>query len=66
MEQPHVKAAVYIDNVQRRVTRKPKEKERKKKQKTYNHMLSSVRDLMIIYNDGELHENVLKGYQIIR
>ena len=59
-------AAVYIDNVQRRVTRKPKEKERKKKQKTYNHMLSSVRDLMIIYNDGQLHENVLKGYQIIR
>ena len=54
-------AAVYMDNVQTRVTRKPEERK-----KTYNHMLSSVRDLMIIYIDGEFQENVLNGFQIIQ
>ena len=29
-------------------------------------MLSSVRDLMMIYIDGEFYENVLKGFQIIQ
>ena len=32
--------------------------ERKKERKTYNHMVSSVRDLMMIYIDGECHENI--------
>ena len=29
-------------------------------------MLSSVRDLMMIYIDGEFYENVLKGFQNIQ
>ena len=45
-------AAVYMDNVPRRVTRKPKENIEKKKKKTYNHMLNSVCDLMMLYIDG--------------
>ena len=80
--QTHVtEAAVYMDNVQRHATRKPKErkkkkeinKERKKERKkgkkrktTYNHTMSSVCGLMMIYIDGECHENVLKGFQIIQ
>ena len=57
-------AAVYIDNIQRHATRKQKEKIERKK--TYNHMLSSVCDLMMIYIDGEFIENALKGFQIIQ
>ena len=50
-------AAVYMDNVQTK---------RKERKKTCNHMLSSVRDLMMIYIDGEFHENALNGVQIIQ
>ena len=60
-------AAVYMDNVQSNVTRKLKErkkersKDRKKerKRKTYNHLPSSVLDLMMIYIAEEFQENVL-------
>ena len=55
IEQTHVtKAAVFIDTVQKRVTRKPEEKIERKT--TYKHILSSVRDLILIYIDGEFHK----------
>ena len=61
-------AAIYIDNVQRRVTRKPKEKIERKTESIYLfYMLSSICDLMvIIYIDGEFNENALMGFQIIQ
>ena len=59
-------AVVYMNNVQRLATRKSKgkrKKRKKKKRKTCNHMLSSVRDLVMIYIAGEFHEHDLKGFQ---
>ena len=50
-------AVIYMDTVQRHVTRKPK-KERKGKH--IYHQLRSARDLMMIYIASKFHENVFK------